>query len=523
MASKSIPPIEIGSFVAPTPDKSEFIGSATGVFFVNTVFRAFSKSANGLKERPENVQRPIGDPGSASNSILDPDGPQEPADNANIGIKLHTSNEFRSYGITGHGLGIAPGQSQARALMMEYFQNWHPLFPFLHGPTFLRELDELYDEGYDYRVQPNMRKRLCRAVIFQCVFNVATDGKEKNLPSESKIQSATTLLSLIGHIACSHDNLSLQALMAAQIYLISIMSLRAASTIGGTLTRMLYHGGFHRCPLRYIQLPSDVCAIRKRIFWSAYAADRFLSQALGHPLVLQDSDIDVCIPGAEEYHKPVISKSKRAVPGNSLDDEVLAHLPQGHPAHSPSGIEDSRKSSSAHQNNQGVTSNQRDNHKQLGEEILANYITYCQLTGQTLELLHKSIQHRDFNRDHLLELTSSVHEWWNRLPPYLQGESDSRTSEQASNYASFFIMIYNHLIIMVNRPFLSLPTKTTEFKSSLQTAIGASRTIVSRLKQQTEQNTLILWPGVLPATWMAGLVLAFSATLEMYPIAKAKL
>lgn len=30
-----------------------------------------------------------------------------------------------------------------------------------------------------------------------------------------------------------------------------------------------------------------------------------MSQALGLPLGIQDSDIDVCVPGTEELHRPV--------------------------------------------------------------------------------------------------------------------------------------------------------------------------------------------------------------------------
>lgn len=47
-ASQRTPPMEIGSFVSLPPDDSEFIGSASGVFFADTVFRAFARAASTL-------------------------------------------------------------------------------------------------------------------------------------------------------------------------------------------------------------------------------------------------------------------------------------------------------------------------------------------------------------------------------------------------------------------------------------------------------------------------------------------
>ena len=65
--SDPIPPIEIGSFIALRPDKSEFIGSASGVFFTNTVFRAFAR----FEDAPSNVAQPTVtvDTGSSRNCL----------------------------------------------------------------------------------------------------------------------------------------------------------------------------------------------------------------------------------------------------------------------------------------------------------------------------------------------------------------------------------------------------------------------------------------------------------------------
>lgn len=84
-------------------------------------------------------------------------------------------------------------------------------------------------------------------------------------------------------------------------------------------------------------------------------------------------------------------------------------------------------------------------------------------------------------------------------------------------------MLYKYLIILVNRPFLSLSTQRPDFQSSLQTAISASCTIVQKLKARTNDVFLMAWPGTLPAVWTSGLIVAFASLLRLYPLAKAKL
>ena len=48
----SIPTIVIGSLSATAPDEIQFIGSASGIFFVNTVQRAFANSKVVLPQDP---------------------------------------------------------------------------------------------------------------------------------------------------------------------------------------------------------------------------------------------------------------------------------------------------------------------------------------------------------------------------------------------------------------------------------------------------------------------------------------
>lgn len=529
-STSAVRPVEIGSLSVSSPNESQFFGSSSGVFFVNTVFRAFADSTPGSPSLNTAAQDTVrGSPSEVpvesciAEQSDDADTPVVPA--VSEEAYDYSTGNVKTYGVS--GLGRPPSLEVARRLVMSYFELWHPVFPFLHGPTFLREVESFYTNARNppSRIRSQLRENTRRAVIFQCVFNIAAMDTLDNV---SPIESASTLMSLIGELSIKHDTPSLQALLAAQLYFIASMSLQAASTVGGILWRNIFHAGFHRCPCRYAQLSHHDREIRKRIFWCTYATDRYLSQALGHPLGIQDQDIDVCVPGTRELHRPVprmiVSRS-----GQNSEKEILLHLPDGHPdlAQSPDeeivpqnepviqganpGI---RSGSSATQQGQYPPSKEQPRHS--GEDVLASYIGYSRITGQVLELFHKSIHKRSVDHSSILILSSEVHAWWNGLPQQLQDVSTD-DSRSAYNFGPFFTVIYQQLILLVSRPFLSLHPAKPAFRSNLQTCIGASRAIISTLKDHSRNRQCLSAPGILSSTWMAGLVIAFACQLNAYP------
>ncbi|KAL7922753.1 fungal-specific transcription factor domain-containing protein [Trichoderma austrokoningii] len=548
--SQQIPPIEIGSFIALRPDKSEFIGSASGVFFANTVFRAFATATTGFgggaaTKRSQGDADGLGatatpDPGSAHEYVMAEEKAQEEAagddglgDGAVGAEDAAKSPGARSYGIAAPGLGIPPPPAVAKRLLVEYFRRWHPFLPFLHGPTFFEKVNQFYEPGGSPAEPMSRRNKVYQAIIFQCVFNIADSNhnqkEERELPEESRIKSAVALTSLLGVLSSGHDIPSLQALLAVELYLMTQMSLRAASTVHGAMTRILYHCGLHRCPFRYVQLPRDICDMRKRIFWSAYVIDRHLSQVLGHPLALNDEEIDVCLPGAPEVHNPAkpfqnIPPSRPSPP----EEDIQAYAPPvDHPtfASMSSAGDLTDGSTVGTQEGGNINTDQLVFRPQnLGESILGFLVTYSRLLGQALDLFHKSIHSRSITWDKVLEMTSKIHAWWNTLPPSFQGEGlTSIFVEPQSHHGPPFAILYHQLILIMNRPFLSLPTNRTDFQFSLQTAVNASRAIVKKLKLRQGDSPLVAWPGMLSAAWMAGLVIAYAGLLKLYPMEKTVL
>jgi hypothetical protein len=87
---------------------------------------------------------------------------------------------------------------------------------------------------------------------------------------------------------------SVQARLAQCIHLLASSRINQAWYIFGTATQMIAALGLHRKPtVKSRIIPDhDEASLRKRVFWSAYTLDRYLSVILGRPRVLRDEDID---------------------------------------------------------------------------------------------------------------------------------------------------------------------------------------------------------------------------------------
>jgi hypothetical protein len=270
----------------------------------------------------------------------------------------------------------------------------------------------------------------------------------------------------------------------AQLRCVSAMALRAASSHSGLLSRLLLHAGLHRCPFRYGQLDGDLKDLRKRIFWSAYILDRYLSQALGLPPTIADSDIDVCAPGCSELHslaRPATPDSTTGVPRPSCSGD-------------PPGPD-----------------------KQ--EFLLAHLVTHAQLVSRVLEVFHKSIHVRSVGTDKVLSIRADTNKWFNSLPHWPPGPGrpvldhlDREVKPEQTKFIPFLHVLYQQLLIAIHRPYLSLPKTSAEYGNSIQLVIRAARQSVLLLSEMEE----LFWPGYLASAWMSGLVLIYACKTQDY-------
>ncbi|KAF5008350.1 hypothetical protein FDECE_5393 [Fusarium decemcellulare] len=542
---------EIGSLRALKNGESQYIGSASGVYFINTVRRAFARTTN---EAPENGHDVAG---NSEHIPSDPSpeecivGGDDQADPPRASVAPHTPNErnrtaradeqhqppFVSTDITS-AMSNLPDYHVARRLVLTYFRIWHPLVPFLQGPECLEELRSLYDQNSDgtRRKTPS----LSRLVTFRCIFNIGRLESDEPLDLGSvTIRSTSDLIPVLSLLALRSDGASIQALLSAQLYFIATVSLRHASSVGGLIIKSIVQTGMHRCPFRYWHLSPDERSMRKRIFWSFYVLDRFLSQSLGHPNGIQDSDIDVCAPGHRDLHDPVANSALS--PSSAAPDSIIQHLPTNHPGRD-------RGSVSQHRHSQGRALSEEEEdgnsymanghgasaspslrstailqHRRETQAVLGHHVQYSQLIGRLLEVFHKSVHVRDADDQTVLLLKADVAAWGNILTkPRVTNSTLSESTELTPDPSIFPFISYRYAILLTNRPFLSLEPSCAEFRAAIQTCISAANSIIETMEKYSELGGPLFWPGYMSAIWMSGLILALAARIESYSAARAK-
>ncbi|EXA32809.1 hypothetical protein FOVG_15958 [Fusarium oxysporum f. sp. pisi HDV247] len=515
---------ERGSLRTLEKGKSQFIGSSSGIYFVNTVRRAFISANTRLSSRLLDTTHPTPE----ECIVADGEDEQQRTNESSTDASLLPSSFCYGPGIPA-GLGRPPQPEVAKRLFMTYFQTWHRFFPFLHGPTILKNMEDLYSsfdqhDAASEPITPRVPMTLSRTLILQCIFNLASLHDSSQLPVASEIQKPTDVLSYLPGLAVKGDLVSIQALFAAGLLLVARMSLRAAAVVSGLLSRAVFLAGLHRCPCRYAKLTADDCDIRKRLFWCIYVFDRYLSQALGHPLGIQDSDIDVCPLNGPELHHPQLFPT---VP--SSHNDVTSPF-SGRSANPPSSqFRDIPISSRQSETGSGrAASEDNSSQKHHRHSSLSFQVQYSRLLGRALELFHKSLHIRSIDSGSILSLQTDINALWNALPSSLQefdpssNASTDGNQTQIFNESAHFILLHSQLVLLIHRPRLSLEPSTPEFQSAIQICISEAREIIKIINKQHNAGYALFWPGYLSVTWMAGIVLAFACQLRLYSVEKGK-
>lgn len=259
------------------PHGASFVGSASGIHFIQTVYGAVSKAGLPIHVVPgEDDQLPNSSPEAA----------------------IWQQNELTT---------MRDGPLQLQDMLdwsQSYFDYWHPAFPFLPAPTVVHWLSELCDDAdpADMTRLDTMQRTVVRSIMSISLADSRQSGHSIKLPPSLVFQSYEEAIRSIQPVLIKRPSIeSLQAAMSVQLFLISMLRLNGASRIQGIIIRLILQMGLHRCPRRFQTFSSSEAAIRQRIFWSAYIVDRYLSQCLGLPITLRDDDIDVCSMDDERH------------------------------------------------------------------------------------------------------------------------------------------------------------------------------------------------------------------------------
>lgn len=458
-------PREIGFMREPQNEGSaSFLGSSSGIHFIRHVYNAFARRSADLQQNRARDKSSV---------------PGEDDRLQRGGESAHDVDAFWLPEELNFALNAVFSFEDLVNWTRRYFENWHPCFPCLHAPTVLQAMERLSRQG------PDSVSRLDMIVIRSLISISIGDERQAKIPASDKGQiPAVLVFQNVQHVMQEIQSLLaepttlplLQAAFTAQLALTSLLRLNAASRVGGVITRTAFHLGLHRCPGRFSCFSNEEIGIRRRLFWSIYSLERYLSQALGIPLGIRDDDIDVCYPDAER-----------------------------HVTQNPSTPNDQRL------------------------RLLCHLAKFARIRGLILELRNKSILHSHAGALEASHVNGELSQWWNEVyddvnPIEDSAGPESETSAPLTPYHRLLLMILRHeAIIAMNRPLLAAEKPNPDYKHALQTCIASSRSSLAALKRymSSESYAPLTWPSFTWTTWMACLILMYASWEGELPVATA--
>lgn len=436
-----------------------FLGSSSGIHFIRHVYNSFARRSADLQQHRARNKTSV--PGE-DDRLQRTSGAEE-------------TGELWSK----HELNTAPNASFTFDNLVHwtrrYFEHWHPIFPCLHAPTVLKAMEILGDRGVSAVSKLDLLS--IRAILSICM---ADNRQASNQPAMGQVPAALVFSSThqimqdIQSLLTAPTTIQLlQAAFLAQLALTSLLRLNAASRLGGVITRTAFHLGLHRCPGRFSCFGDQDVDIRRRLFWSIYSLERYLSQALGVPLAIRDDDIDVCYPG-EEHH------------ANSRPKEP--------------------------------------EHQRL--RLLSHLAKLARIRGLILELRNKSILHSHAGTVETSHVNGELSQWWNEVyddvnPIEDNAHVDAADKPVLSSYHRLLLMVLRHeAIISMNRPLLAAEKPSPDYKNALQTCISSSRSLLAALRKymSSSSDAPLTWPSFTWTTWMACLILMYASWEGELPV-----
>lgn len=163
-----------------------------------------------------------------------------------------------------------------------FFQEWAPLFPTIHRPSFLR----LYEE---YVTNPEEVKDDSKLAQLHLVFGIAALSSQ--LPDKHHISTCERQWQKsLDAILMNNSLATLQLLVLATLYCISKGDYKRLQHYKGIAVGLSHRLGLHQSQKRF-SFGALTTETRKKIFWSLYTVDCFSAAMLGLPKLFKEEDV----------------------------------------------------------------------------------------------------------------------------------------------------------------------------------------------------------------------------------------
>lgn len=163
-----------------------------------------------------------------------------------------------------------------------FFQEWAPIYPVLHRPTFLL----LYEE---YLASPEAAVNNHASAQLHLVFGIASQSSQSRDSSElASIESQWR--AALDAVASENSMATLQCLTLAQMYCLLVADYSGLLRYKSLAIALSQRLGLHQSQRRFA-LGTLTSETRKKVFWTLYTLDCFSAAQLGLPRQFRDEDI----------------------------------------------------------------------------------------------------------------------------------------------------------------------------------------------------------------------------------------
>ncbi|KAI0134547.1 fungal-specific transcription factor domain-containing protein [Xylariales sp. AK1849] len=168
-----------------------------------------------------------------------------------------------------------------------YFQEWAPLFPVLHKPTFLR----IYEE---FSTDTEKLKSHHKIAQLHLVFGIAALSSES--PDAEQIAACEIQWQkALDAILMDNTMNTLQCLVLALMYCTVRADYKRLIHYKGVAVALSHRLGLHQSQKRF-SFGALTIETRKKVFWTLYTLDCFSAAMLGLPKVLKEEDVHAEYP-----------------------------------------------------------------------------------------------------------------------------------------------------------------------------------------------------------------------------------
>ncbi|KAF4555948.1 Fungal specific transcription factor domain-containing protein 41 [Elsinoe fawcettii] len=326
----------------------------------------------------------------------------------------------------------APPRLMSDQYVNIFFQEWAPLFPILHRPTFLG----LYEDFTSSPESVTDKKSIAQLYL---VFGLAALSQGPQHASEIS-SFELQWQSALQHVQTEQSLATLQCLLLAQLFCMQRGDCSQLLTYKALAVSLSARLGLHQSQKRYA-LGTLTCETRKKVFWTLYTLDNFSAVMLGLPKQIRDDEV-FC-----EY--PV-----------DADDEYITEK-----GFQPLLPGESTRVSSA----------------------LALFRA-ARILSKVLEQLYPALPSYELSMKKLAELSEELDQWQASLAPHLRlpFAQDKPTVGTVSSRSPLLSLTYHYIRTLIHRPAVCSPTGSAS--SSMLALAGSSKHIAQILALLTERG-----------------------------------